>query len=241
MIILYSFIILLAIALGLTGLQILKIREGVRKLSYHNKPFLLPNPQATLKFLFVGDSTALGTGAVDNKHSVAGWFGADFPLSDIKNVSANGKRLIDLVHDFPPYPGEHYDLVVVQIGANDIFKFSRFEDIEEQMTTVIQRAKTIASHVVILHSGNAGLAPIFIWPFDWIMTDRARHMRALYMRKAKEEGVLYVDLFTERGNDLFLKDIDKYYSADHLHPSGWGYRWWYERIRQTLDQAGVRL
>jgi len=131
--------------------------------------------------------------------------------------------------------------VVIQIGGNDIMKFTPFRSIDRDVTIVIEDAKRIARHVVILHSGNVGLAPFFIWPIDWIMTERARAVRRIYMKKAREEDVLYVDLFTERGNDLFLKDIPKYYSLDHLHPSGEGYRWWYERIRATLNGAGVVL
>jgi lysophospholipase L1-like esterase len=240
-IILFSLIGILFVGLIIVGLQIFKIYETVPKISYDNKPFNREVINAPLRFLFVGDSTALGTGAQSNTESVAGWFGQEYLQASIENRSANGKRLVELVNEFPPPGNRKYDLVVVQIGGNDILKFSHFRDIDQQITTIIKRAKEMSKNIVILHSGNVGLAPVFIWPINEIMTQRARIMRALYIKKAAQEGVLYVDLFTERSNDLFLKDVNKYYSPDHLHPSGQGYHWWYERIRWTLDQAGVKF
>jgi lysophospholipase L1-like esterase len=182
----------------------------------------------------------LGTGALSNTQSIAGYFGQDFPEAHIDNDSYNAKKLASLVSEFPT-TARPYDLVLVQIGGNDIMKFTPFKDVDRDITTAIADAKKVGRHVVILHSGNVGLAPIFIWPFDWIMSERARSFRRIYMQKARQEGVLYVDLFTERGNDLFLKDIPRYYCLDRLHPSGEGYKWWYERIRATLNEAGVVL
>lgn len=221
--------------------QVIKIQRAVEHSPASHPAFTRKLAQPRLKFLFVGDSTALGTGATDNTQSVAGWFGQDFPQAEIDNNSANGKRITQLAREFPPYPGRQYDLVVIQIGANDILRWTPLNNVEDNLLVLIGKAKKISKHVVILHSGNVGLAPIFIWPFDQLMTYRSRQVRNLYIRKAKEEKVLYVDLFTERNNDLFLKDVSLYYSSDRLHPSGEGYHWWYEKIRTTLGQAQVVL
>ena len=238
---LFVFLGTAAAALMLAGAQIWVISQHIRKMTYDSKPYIRHLPSARSRFFFMGDSTAVGTGAPDNTQSVAGYFGQDFPGAEIDNDSFNGRKVNELAARFPKIQGPAYDLVVVQIGANDIMKFTPFRDIDSGITAVIKDAKRIGRHVVILHSGNVGLAPVFIWPFDWIMTQRARAVRRLYMDKARECGVLYVDLFTERGNDLFLTDIPKFYSKDHLHPSGEGYRWWYQQIRATLSGAGVVL
>ena len=223
------------------GTQVLQIVRLTGKVSYNNLPFEQNHPQAKLRILFLGDSTAHGTGAIDNRKSVAGWFGQDFPQAHIINISQNGKRLIDLVNDFDPSKLEHYRLIVIQIGGNDIMKLTPLDKVEKEIAIVIDRAKMTGDHVVILHSGNVGLSPIFTWPFDWVMSERSRAVRTIYIRQAKEKGVFYVDLFAERKNDLFLKDVDRYYSPDLLHPSGQGYRWWYERIRATLVKNKVIL
>jgi len=232
---------ILALPLGLVAFQAIRIYLHSGKISYANKPFQQNNPQAGLKILFLGDSTALGTGAKDNTESVAGWFGRDFPEAHIVNVSHNGTKLSDLVKNFPPMSGERYSVVILQIGGNDILRLTSLKKIERDLSIVISRAKILGDYVLILHSGNVGIAPIFSWPFDWLYTWRSRMVRALYIKKARTIGVLYADLFTDRENDPFLKDVDRFYSADHLHPSGQGYWVWYETIRRTLDEAKIAL
>ena len=233
-------VIFLMLAL-LTVRQVIEIVAAAKGVSYDQLPYNRRVPGAELKILFLGDSTAVGTGADDNRHSTAGYFGQDFPLAEITNISQNGKKIQELLTELNTQTFGKYDLVVIQIGGNDIMKLTPFKNIESDLVSVIERAKTIGRYVVILHSGNVGIAPIFHWPFDVIMTNRSRKVREIYMRQAKAHGVMYVDLFSEREGDLFLKDVKRYYSADSLHPSGDGYRWWYERIRGTLDQSGVFL
>lgn len=212
-----------------------------KKISYTNVPFKRHIPDAALKILFVGDSTALGTGAQNNTESVAGWFGKDFPNASIDNVSKNGLKISELVESFHPEDFGYHNLIVVQIGGNDILQFTPLKNIERDLKVILERAKFVANHVVVLHTGNVGLAPIFSWPMNLIYTKRARDFRALYMRIAQEEQAHYINLFTERKDDIFLEDIDKYYAPDYLHPSGEGYKIWYKTIRKTLDKANISL
>lgn len=233
-------ILLVLVVVGIVVYQVFKIVSLTKKLSYTSEPFERKNLSALLRILVMGDSTALGTGAADKTQSVAGWFGQDFPEAHIENFSWNGRLGKELLTDFPS-PAGHFKLVVVQIGGNDILRFTPLNEIEKNLPEIIRRAKMLGDHVAILHSGNVGLAPAFIWPFNALYTERARKVREIYIRAAKEHGAMYVDLFTERGNDPFLKDVDGYYSPDHLHPSGQGYRVWYQRIRQTLNGSSVTL
>lgn len=226
---------------ALTVRQLTVISLSTREVSYDQTPFNRPLNGSKLKFLFLGDSTAVGTGSGENSRSTAGYLGRDFPDAEIVNISHNGQKIHELLASFDGLNLGTFDLAVLQIGGNDILKFTPVKNIERDMRSLIEKAKTISRHVVILHSGNVGAAPIFRWPFDIIMTERSRRVRDIYLRLARAQGVYYVDLFQERGSDLFLKDIPKYYAPDYLHPSADGYRWWYERIRQTLDEAGIVL
>ena len=233
--------VLLFIVVAVFGRQVCRIIIFAKKADVTVKPFERNIPGARLKILFFGDSTAVGTGSKSNSQSVAGRFGRDFPQAEIVNISQNGKKIHGLVRDFLPLVGGHYDLAVVQIGANDIMWLTPLSNIERDLSIVVENIKKSADHVVILHSGNVGLAPIFSWPFDQWLAARSRAVRALYMKKAQELGVLYVDLFRERDDDLFLKDIPRYYAPDGLHPGGDGYGWWYEKIRSTLKNSNLEL
>ncbi len=226
----------LAVFLGQLGQFLVLSSRG----DYSLQPFRRNVPDAKLKVLFVGDSTAVGTGAATNAQSIAGWLAQDFPQAHIDNRSRNGLKLEGLLKEF--YPGlDRYDLVVMQIGANDILRFTRVFRIEQRLAILIDRAKVVGRQVVLLHSGNVGLAPIFHWPFTVIYQERSRSVREIYQRLAREKGVWYVDLFSERDQDPFGKNMNRYYSPDRLHLSGEGYRHWYERLRWTLSQAQVNL
>jgi lysophospholipase L1-like esterase len=90
--------------------------------------------------------------------------------------------------------------------------------------------------IVFISTGNTGLAPAFFPPVSWIYTARTREARAIFMDVSRTLGVQYVDLFREKGNELFLNDPDRYYTPDYLHPSSEGYRVWYEELRK---QTGI--
>jgi lysophospholipase L1-like esterase len=231
----------IVIAGALTVHQTLRIWQYGPRAQYHVRPFDLQNPSAKLRILLVGDSTMVGIGALDSAQSTAGWFAQDLPKAHIDNFSVSGLRLKGLLKIFNPPPGEHYTLAVAQIGANDIIHFTPLASIREDLNLLIDRLKPIAGTVVIMHSGDVGLAPIFSWPASEILGWRSRQVRSIYMQTAKERGVLYVDLYADRSNDLFLKDIERYYGPDLFHPSGEGYQYWYHRICETLQAAGIEL
>ena len=208
---------------------------------YVAMPFQRNNPKSSLKILFIGDSTAVGTGAESNEKSVAGYFGRDFSLAHIVNLGQNGRRLHDLIKDFNPKKDERYTLVVAQIGANDILHFTPFKNVERDLSIIVDRAKSMADYVVILYCGNVGAAPIFFWPFNLIYTERTRKVRSIYIKTAKEKEILYINLFEELSDDMFLKDVNRFYCPDYLHPSGDGYLMWYNKIRETLNKAEINL
>jgi lysophospholipase L1-like esterase len=232
---------ILVCVISLVVYQIILISIYGSKTSYSNTPFVRTVANPRLHFLFLGDSTAVGTGTKDGTGSVAGWFAKDFPEAQIENYGVNGNRLAGLLKNFYPGQRKNFDLVVIQIGANDIIHWTPYSTIEENMTKVATKARELSRNVIILHSGRVGLAPIFSWPLSEILTYRATHVRDLYIRVAKQTGVHYVDLFIDRDKDPFLKDISKYYSPDHFHPSADGYHWWYERIRETMKKQHIDL
>ncbi len=234
------FSILKAVVSAIVVLQVLMI-FFMGKASYNNVSFQRKPLNANMKILFLGDSTAVGTGTKDGSDSVAGWFAKDFPNAQIDNYSRNGLKIKDLLREFHPDFNQHYQLAVVQIGANDILKFTDFKNVDQDVSELMGRVKLLADHVVFLHSGNVGAAPIFIWPLSEIYAGRSRAMREIYIKNAKEKDVLYVNLYQDRREDLFLQDVDKYYSPDHLHPNGNGYKWWYDNIRKTLNEAQIKL
>lgn len=189
------------------------------------------HPEAPrMRILFAGDSTAVGVGSAP-EHTIAGRLGRDMPDADITNIGVSGQRLEGLLETLGSQKGKSFDVVVLQIGANDITGRTSYADIEARLAQVLSDARMLAPKVVVMTSGDVGLAPIFKWPLSAYFSTRTRAVREIFLAETKKhEGVTYVDLFVERENDTFLKDIPRYYASDTFHPSGEGYGVWYAKF-----------
>jgi lysophospholipase L1-like esterase len=218
----------------------LLLQKG-RDLLKTSAPFQSIKHDSKIKILFLGDSTAVSTGAEDSRDSVAGRFGIDYSDAHIVNLGENGNRVKDIAERFNPEEYKNFDLVVIQAGGNDILRFTPLSQLEKDLNALLGKAKQSGDQAVVLHSGNIGLAPFFPRPFGWIWSYRTRQVRNLYMKAAETHGAIYVDLYTEREGDPFLPDVKKFYAPDFLHASGEGYRIWYEKIREAMSRSRIQL
>jgi lysophospholipase L1-like esterase len=200
-------------------------------------PFERHPEKPTMKILVVGDSTAVGTGASTSTDSTAGRLGTTYPTADVTNISENGLKLTGLVTILINLDANHYDLILAQIGANDITGLTPLDSIKEELNKVLKFASSHGTDVIILHSGNIGLSPVFKFPVAEFMTYRTLKVRSIYMNAVTAyPNVHYVDLFKNAQDDIFSTDINKYYAADRFHPSSDGYAVWYEAISKYLQK-----
>lgn len=191
--------------------------------------------------LMIGDSTAFGTGAVDPSDSVAGRFGKDFPDAKILNYGKNGLRTTQLADRFSLVPKQKFDLVIIQIGGNDVVHFSKTADVERELPKALEQARKYSDHIVLLYEGNLGNAPIFGWPFNVLMTKRSRIIRSVFSQVLAKTDIAYVDMFVERSRDPWRKDQKHFYATDNFHPSGAGYADYYSKIRAAMATSGIVL
>lgn len=191
-----------------------------------------------IRILIAGDSTGVGTGARVPAESIAGRIGTDYPQADITNISINGLRLEGLVERLQAHGDKQYDMIVLQIGANDVTGFTRKNDIEQRLTTILDYSTNHASSTILMNAGNIGLVPIFHFPMNIIMTSRTLEMRSLYVREAQARPtVSFVDLYNTKETDIFGTDINKYYAGDKFHPSSDGYGDWYKKVGPAVRNA----
>lgn len=192
---------------------------------------------STMKILVMGDSTAVGTGSGNVRYSTAGRLGDDFPDADITNVSENGLKLEGLEKKMKQIPRSNkYDLILLQIGANDIVGFTSQNKIKERIASVLKIAIGHSQKVIVITGGNIGLSPVFHAPLSSYISIRTRALRSIFIKEInRHPEVQYVDLYKDFEDDIFIKDIDKYYAEDLFHPSKDGYAVWYEEIAKILD------
>ncbi len=230
-------IILAALAIGYAGYVAFPVVSSLREtkeLMREARPYAQSPADPTMRILVMGDSTAVGTGSAPEE-SIAGRLGARYPGALIVNESENGMKLEEFVRRINAREGERYDLVVMQIGANDIVGLTSERDIRARLGEALGRADSLAPRTIVICAGNVGLAPVFKWPASALYTARARSVRALYLEEvAKHPSARYVDLFNEREDEPFNKDIDRYYARDHFHPSGAGYGIWFGKLEPFL-------
>lgn len=186
-------------------------------------------------FLVAGDSTALGVGAADRSQSTAGRLGQKFPKADILNLGQSGATLNSLLAVMQSQKDKHYDLILLQIGANDITHLTSYDTIKSELSQILSICTKISPKTILLTSGDVGAAPVFQWPLSIYLRNRTLNVRQIFITEsAKYPTVSYIDLYKEPNDDPFLKDIDKYYAPDSFHLSGEGYGLWFAEIQKKL-------
>jgi lysophospholipase L1-like esterase len=204
------------------------------KLAKESIAYEVSNPGSRKRILIIGDSTGVGTGAVDSADSIAGRIVQEFPFVDIINKSDDGAKATDVLDQFSDVDDGAFDVVLVQAGGNDILRFTDLDVLKNTMSEVLREAYRRAPYVIFMSTGNVGSAPAFFPPVSWIYTERTRKVRSIFLLLSREKKVEYVDLFVEKKEDPFLKEPERFFAPDLLHPGSDGYGLWYEELkRQT--------
>jgi lysophospholipase L1-like esterase len=187
------------------------------------------------RYLFVGESTGVGTGALRPEESVAGRLGSALLSAHIDNVSENGARITDAQAQLERL-GENvsYDAIVLLIGGNDILNFTSSKKVTESIRTLMHSAKARAGYVYLMTTGDVGNAPAFGPILSSLYSARSKELREVFIEEAKRSGVIYVDLFMPKASDPFYLEPRKYHAADGVHPSSEGYGVWYGKLREAM-------
>lgn len=197
------------------------------------RPFAVERTEK--RILVIGDSSAVGVGASSPEYSTAGRLSKDYPNHTIVNLSKNGSKLADVLGQLRRTEGT-FDLILIQAGGNNVIYFDNLARSKEDAVRLIDEATKRSPRVVMLSTGNLGLAPIFPFPLNHIMTERTKFMRAALIEETGKRGVAYIDLYAEKTDDPF-RETDKFYAPDRLHLSNDGYGYWYEQIQLAIKKA----
>ncbi len=190
---------------------------------------------AQLKFLVIGDSSAVGVGAIPPEGSIAGRLASDFPEADIQNLAVSGSKVADAIKQLESLTEENnFDMILIQIGGNDIVRRTPYAEIEKNLPKLFNLAQQRSANIVQLTSGNVGTSQLLPFGTRWYFTYRTKQVRQIFMRIAAEHNVHYIDLYRKRADDPYASDPNKYYSLDFFHPSAEGYGDWYSFVRPVV-------
>jgi lysophospholipase L1-like esterase len=201
------------------------------------RAFERPLECALRRVLVVGDSTGVGTGAEDPRHSLAGRLARDFPNVSIVNHARNGAKTRDAWEQLSPFVGESFDVVLVHVGGNDLLRRTPWQRLVADVDALLQRAGAIGRHVLVTTTPNVGLAPAFFAPLSWYLSARSRQLRDLVDAACRRHGSHYANFFHPRSCDPFSRDWQRYYAADRLHPSSACYGYVYATLLRETPLA----
>ncbi|MBC8465065.1 MAG: hypothetical protein H8D63_01690 [Parcubacteria group bacterium] len=203
-----------------------------------DRPYEREVPEADMRILIAGDSTAVGVGAYTPKETIAGMFASDFPDIAIKNIAVSGARVSDVVDQLESVEG-WYDMALVQVGANDIVLFSNGREVRENTARMMDSALLRSDTVIVVAPFDVGIVPLiprFTVPlFSMRSADILSTMRDI----VEEKGGIFIDLYKSDEEKQFASDTDTFFSADSFHPSSDGYALAYERIKRELCEREI--
>jgi lysophospholipase L1-like esterase len=193
-------------------------------------------PRCRRTIVIAGDSTAFGVGALPNE-STAGRLAAAFPHARVINVARSGARvghvvgqLVRVVEQLARCGCRKVDFVLIHACANDVIEFRSVDKFEADLRAAIAIARELSDNVVLMPGQNFSVSPFFLRGISRIVTRHAVRLHAVVERVTAELGVTFVDLFRDPAEDPFVKEPQRYYCPDGLHPSGEGYGIWFTTL-----------
>ncbi|QHE88440.1 SGNH/GDSL hydrolase family protein [Hydrogenophaga sp. BPS33] len=209
------------------------------ELAKRSEPLQHAPANAPLRLLIVGDSTGVGTGASSPQNSLAGLLAQAYPRLHIDNRARDGATFADVVGQLEAVGAARYDLVLVQAGGNDVIRLRKMDTVRTDIERVAALARACGQRVLLMPAGNVGNAPFFFAPVSWFMTSRARTLHGHVRDTAKQQRLVYVNLFKDKADDPFAQRPEELNAADGLHPSDAGYRVWFDELMAQARLAPV--
>lgn len=206
-----------------------------KRLTEEAVPFQKPSDDPGIAMLVLGDSTAVGVGASTPKESVAGRAAIAIRAHSVENYAVSGAVVADLPAQIARAKRADYDLILIQIGANDIVRLHSPGKTADALGAILKTLPK-ATRVILISAGNVGgstIVPPLLRP---LYTHETLAYHDAFTAMAAAIGITYVNLYTAPGYELIAEHPDVYLAADGFHPSSAGYLLWYTAIQSALPR-----
>jgi len=231
---LIGFLLLTLAYIFYQGIRINQLRIISGGLVEKATPFQQEPDNPSKRVLIIGDSLQAGVGASSPANSMAGLLGSDHPDWEIVNLAVSGFETGDALEKLENSDERDFDLVIVQIGANDIFHRKNLDQATDNLQQLLELVKIRSDKVLYVTSGSVGYPPLMPLPADWYFTARSQRFIPEFIQVAQELDIPVLDNYRDREIDIFETNPDLYYAADKFHLSDAGYLIWYERLQEKL-------
>lgn len=200
-------------------------------------------PGTPLVLHVLGDSTVAGVGVDRATDSL--------PVQIARKVSGELERPVQLVGhgvsgavtadvhaQVADVPRLGVDVVVIEIGSNDVTHRTGLDDLEADTRRMLADAKERAPIVVLGSSGKLN-TPNFLQPLRRVVMWRATAVRGRQERVARDLDVAFVNVALEVAPE-FERIGPSSNSSDGFHPSAKGYEAWARPLAAQVVEAVTR-
>jgi lysophospholipase L1-like esterase len=195
----------------------------------------------TLRYLVLGDSTAVGEGgdyeqgiAVETaRHLARGGRGVE-----LTNVAVSGARVHDvLTEQLLRADLAQADLVLVDAGANDVVHLTRSGAVARDLERIVKALLRANCKMKIVVTGSPDMStpPRIPRLLRGLAGVRFRAVNRIAKEVVKRHELTFAPI-AERTGPIFARDRTLF-SADRFHPNDRGYAVWIPVLNEALDQA----
>jgi acyl-CoA thioesterase-1 len=193
-----------------------------------------------MRYLALGDSYTIGTGASDLSHSWP-WIVAARLGAELANPAVNGYTTLDLIRDELPYLERFKpDLVSILIGVNDLVQGRSPEQYRDSLARIYDAVTAIDVRPCV------AAISIPTWSYVPAATDfggrerverRTAIFNAIAALEARARNFTWVDIREASTSGI---GTDGWIASDDLHPGDAQYAAWAEAIWSAVRDEWVR-
>ena len=190
----------------------------------------------TLRYLALGDSYTIGTGASDDAHAwpsiIASRLGAE-----LTNPAVNGYTTLDLIREELPYVERvHPDLVSILIGVNDLVQGRTPEQYRDSLVTIYDAVKDRTVFAVSIPTWSYVPAAA-----DFGGRQHVERLTEVFNDIARDgatrRGFTWVDIGDASTSGI---GTEGWIASDQLHPGNAQYAAWAEAIWAAMTAVRRR-
>ena len=188
-----------------------------------------------LRYLALGDSYTIGTGASNESHSWPSIIGRRLNV-ELTNPAVNGFTTLDLIaHELPLVKRLKPDFVSVLIGVNDLVQGRTPDEYRKSLATIYS---ALAGQVAAISIPTWSYTPAAI---DFGGADHVEKLTNAFNRVAREEatkrGFKWIDITSASTSGIGSRD---WIAPDDLHPGDAQYAAWAEIIWSAVHDEWTR-
>ena len=132
-----------------------------KELAKASEPFQVSPASATTSLLVIGDSTAVGTGASDGRHSLPGLVATLHPQLRVVNKAADGARYAEFARQLEGV-SDNFDIVLVLGGGNDVIRLTNADKLRSDVHRVAELARERGKRVILMPPRKRGQCAVLL-------------------------------------------------------------------------------